>query len=148
MENTFYMLLHRAFHAQRGYLRSFLGESGLGTGQPKLLVHLERQGPCSQRELADLLHIRPASAGELLNRLEAKGWIDRRPSPRDKRVRLVELTSAGKAKIDAVRQEKKDNDKMMLAPLRAEERQRFFEILTKINNYYLHMEQELNKRNE
>ena len=63
-------------------------------------------------------------------------------------MRLVELTSVGKAKIDAVRQEKKDNDKMMLAPLRAEERQRFFEILTKINNYYLHMEQELNKRNE
>ena len=58
-------------------------------------------------------------------------------------MRLVELTSAGKAKIDAVRQEKKDNDKMMLAPLSAEERQRFFEILTKINNYYLHMEQEL-----
>ena len=49
---------------------------------------------------------------------------------------------------NSVRQEKKDNDKMMLAPLRAEERQRFFEILTKINNYYLHMEQELNKRNE
>ena len=57
MENTFYMLLHRAFHAQRGYLRSFLGESGLGTGQPKLLVHLERQGPCSQRELAEYFEI-------------------------------------------------------------------------------------------
>lgn len=124
------------------------GSGDPSRGQYYCLAILDGAGTVSQRELADLLHIRPASAGELLNRLEAKGWIDRRPSPRDKRVRLVELTSVGKAKIDAVRQEKKDNDKMMLAPLRAEERQRFFEILTKINNYYLHMEQELNKRNE
>lgn len=124
------------------------GSDDPSRGQYYCLAILDGAGAVSQRELADLLHIRPASAGELLNRLEAKGWIDRRPSPKDKRVRLVCLTSAGKKKIDAVRQEKKTNDKIMLTPLNGEDRQRFFEILTKINDYYLHMEQELKKRNE
>ena len=36
MEKTFHMLLYRAFHAQRSYLRPYLRELGLGTGQPKL----------------------------------------------------------------------------------------------------------------
>ena len=37
MEQTFHMLLYRAFHAQRGALRPALGELGLGGGQPQLL---------------------------------------------------------------------------------------------------------------
>ncbi len=124
------------------------GSDDPSRGQYYCLAILDGAGAVSQRELADLLHIRPASTGELLNRLEAKGWIERRPSLRDKRMRLVTLTSAGKEKIDAVRLEKKANDKVMLTPLTEEDRQRFFEILTKINDYYLHMEQELRKRNE
>ena len=40
MERTFHMLLYRAFHAQRNFLRPSLGELGLGPGQPKLLNYL------------------------------------------------------------------------------------------------------------
>ena len=57
------------------------GSDDPSRGQYYCLAILDGAGTVSQRELADLLHIRPASAGELLNRLEAKGWIDRRPSP-------------------------------------------------------------------
>ena len=53
MERTFHMLLYRAFHAQRNFLRPSLGELGLGPGQPKLLNYLMNRGPCRQRELAD-----------------------------------------------------------------------------------------------
>lgn len=95
MENTFYMLLHRAFHAQRGYLRSFLGESGLGTGQPKLLVHLERQGPCSQRELAEYFEIDPAAVSRMLCALEKSGFVTRKAHPESRRKDLVELTEQG-----------------------------------------------------
>ena len=40
MERTFHMLLYRAFHAQRSYLRPCLGEIGLVVGQPKLITYL------------------------------------------------------------------------------------------------------------
>lgn len=39
------MLLYRAFHAQRNFLRPSLGELGLGPGQPKLLNYLMNRGP-------------------------------------------------------------------------------------------------------
>lgn len=45
MERTFHMLLYRAFHAQRNFLRPSLGELGLGPGQPKLLNYLMNRGP-------------------------------------------------------------------------------------------------------
>ena len=47
------MLLYRAFHAQRSYLRPCLGEIGLVVGQPKLITYLACHGPCGQRELAE-----------------------------------------------------------------------------------------------
>ena len=71
MENTFYMRLYRTFHAQRGYLRSHLGLSGLGNGQPKLLVYLAGQGPCSQRQLAEYFEIDPAAVSRMLCRSRA-----------------------------------------------------------------------------
>ena len=49
MEHSLHILLYRAFHAQRNYLRPGLQELGLGTGQPKLLAYLSARGPCRQR---------------------------------------------------------------------------------------------------
>ncbi len=51
----------------------------------------------SQQALADSLHIPASSIVALLDRLEAKGFVRRRLDPADRRVRLVELTEAGRA---------------------------------------------------
>ena len=48
MERTFHMLLYRAFHAQRNYLRPCLGEAGLEVGQPKLLEYQPRPLPAAR----------------------------------------------------------------------------------------------------
>ena len=54
MQQTFHMLLYRAFHAQSSVLRPCLTKLGLGTGQPKILGYLSRNGQ------------RPAPTGGLL----------------------------------------------------------------------------------
>ena len=61
MERTFHMLLYRAFHAQRHYLRPCLGEIGLEVGQPKLLTYLAGHEPCRQRELAEYFEVDSAA---------------------------------------------------------------------------------------
>jgi DNA-binding MarR family transcriptional regulator len=53
-------------------------------------------------ELAGLLDITTASATELIDRLEALGFVRRRPHPRDRRRLLVELTDTGAQEIGAV----------------------------------------------
>lgn len=51
----------------------------------------------SQQALGEHLHIPPSSIVALLDQLEQKGLLQRRLDPGDRRVRLVELTEAGKA---------------------------------------------------
>ena len=53
-------------------------------------------------ELAGLLDITTASATELVDRLQALGFVRRRPHPRDSRRLLVELTETGAQEIGAV----------------------------------------------
>ena len=79
MENTFHMLLYRAMHAQRSYLRPCLRELGLGTGQPKLLRFLSSHGPCRPKEIADYFEIDPAAVSRMLDALEKGGFVTREP---------------------------------------------------------------------
>ena len=95
MEQSFHMLLYRAFHAQRNALRPALGELGLGAGQPKLLGYLKRNGPCGQRELAGYCEIDPAAVSRMLESLQKGGFVTRRADDQDKRRDLIALTPAG-----------------------------------------------------
>ena len=64
-------------------------------GQGRILSALRRMNAVSQKELGFILDIRPQSLGELLQKLEANGYIRRRRSPTDKRALIVELTEKG-----------------------------------------------------
>ena len=96
MERTFHLLLYRAFHAQRNFLRPSLGELGLGPGQPKLLNYLMNRGPCRQRELADYFEIDPAAVCRMLDCLQKSGFVTRRADGQSRRRDVVELTEAGR----------------------------------------------------
>lgn len=64
-------------------------------GQGRILSTLWKMRSISQRELGRLLDIRPQSLGELLQKLEANGYIERHRSETDKRSLIVELTIKG-----------------------------------------------------
>jgi DNA-binding MarR family transcriptional regulator len=65
---------------------------GLTRAQWLLLTRLHRRPGASQSEIADMMEIERASAGRLIERLEAKGWIERRTGD-DRRVKRVYLTA-------------------------------------------------------
>ena len=64
-------------------------------GQGRILLALQRQKSISQKELGEMLDIRPQSLGELLQKLEANDYITRYRSETDKRALIVELTAKG-----------------------------------------------------
>lgn len=101
MERTFHMLLYRAFHAQRNYLRPYLGEIGLGTEQPKLLSYLVANGPCQQRELAEYFEIDRAAVSRMLDSLEKGGFITHEADVNNRRADIVELTEKGRRANEA-----------------------------------------------
>jgi DNA-binding MarR family transcriptional regulator len=62
-----------------------------------LLATIRRFGPLTQRELAELLYIGRAAAGQFVDRLEARGLVQRDTDPDDRRVWIVSTTREGKA---------------------------------------------------
>ena len=56
-----------------------------------ILIWLERQPGISQKELAELLEVEPITVARLVDRLEARGMVERRPDPRDRRIWRLHL---------------------------------------------------------
>jgi len=66
-------------------------KQGLNPSEEKTLDLLERQGPLTAKDLAELTGLAPASVTGMVDRLEAKGFVRRLKHPTDKRRVLVEL---------------------------------------------------------
>ena len=87
-----YNLLHR-YHLM-WYGKNF-GGLDPWQGQGRILSALRRMQSITQKELCYILDLRPQSLGELLQKLEANGYIVRYRSREDKRAMVVELTEKG-----------------------------------------------------
>src|SRR5262249_58789471 len=72
---------------------------GMDRGHVVLLLELDARGPRAQAELAGALGCEPPSVTLMVQKLEAAGLIERRPSPSDGRATVVELTGSGRALI-------------------------------------------------
>jgi len=64
---------------------------------------LTRHGMMRLSELSDHLHIAPRSTTEVVDALESRGLVERRPDPRDRRATLAELTAQGTGVLRAIR---------------------------------------------
>ena len=63
-------------------------------GVELVLTRLHRHPGASQSELAEIMEVEKASAGRMIDRLEAKGWVERRADPADRRINRLYLTPA------------------------------------------------------
>jgi DNA-binding MarR family transcriptional regulator len=75
-----------------------LADSGLRVRQYSVLVLAADTGDgVSQRDLAEVLGLDPSQVVLLVDELAAAGLVERRPSPSDRRAKLVAATAAGRA---------------------------------------------------
>lgn len=93
------------FEKLRELLDDVLHEnSGLNFTQFRLLLKsAEKEGDaCLLSELADMLHLQPNVVSQASNVLEDKGLIVRIVSKRDARAKRIEVTTSGRATIEAL----------------------------------------------
>jgi MarR family transcriptional regulator for hemolysin len=64
---------------------------GMTRAQWAILIWLERQPGISQKELSELLEVEPITVARLIDRLEARGMVERRPDPKDRRIWRLHL---------------------------------------------------------
>ncbi|NLC23960.1 MAG: MarR family transcriptional regulator [Oxalobacter sp.] len=89
-------LMHRAPCGGHGRGNGHTHGRGGHRGQGRIIALLQERDGIGQRELAELLHIRPPSLSELLDKLESNGMIERRQSESDRRMSHVFLTKTGR----------------------------------------------------
>jgi DNA-binding MarR family transcriptional regulator len=89
-------LLHDVARMMRTRFDQWARAYGLTRAQGVILVRLERQSGLSQNEMAAICEVEPITVGRLVDRLEARGLIERRPDPSDRRVRRLHLLPAAR----------------------------------------------------
>ncbi len=112
---------------------------GLTRSQWWVLNHLYFCEGINQSELADVLDIEKPTLGRLLDRLEAKGWIERRADPADRRAKRVYLTGEVQGLVRALREIAADLRRDTLAGLSEAERVWLLDTLTVIKGNLLRM---------
>jgi MarR family transcriptional regulator for hemolysin len=89
--------LHGAARVWRQALDKRLKHLGIGqSGWMTIAMVAKAAEPLSQRALADLVGVEGPSMVSMLDRLERAGLLTRAPSAHDRRVKLVQLTDAGR----------------------------------------------------
>lgn len=79
-----------------------LNDTGLTSGQPKVLDYLKYNDGCVQKEIAAACEIESSTVTSLLLRMEEAGLIERRMLNGNRRSLYVFLTDKGKDSLGAV----------------------------------------------
>lgn len=88
-------LISQLWLAERPRINDELAALGLHPMQALALRHLEQDRPEPMRALADTLRCDASNITGIADRLEAAGYVERRPSPEDRRVKTLVLTDSG-----------------------------------------------------
>ena len=90
------VLMHQVLHMEKQYMNRLMQPIDLKHGQAAILFVLWKKGPVSQRELADMMQLKPPSITAALQKLEKRKFIERTPDEKDQRVLRIQITEAGK----------------------------------------------------
>jgi DNA-binding MarR family transcriptional regulator len=90
-----WQLLVRFFFAQREHLPTLGSEIDLSPAQCHVLHLIEPGRPLPMRRLAETLSCDASNVTGLVDRLEARGLVQRQASSEDRRVKVLQLTPAG-----------------------------------------------------
>jgi DNA-binding MarR family transcriptional regulator len=125
-------LLHTAYDAQ-AKVESKLSTVRLSLAKLLALKALANAGeslPLGQ--LADRLSCVKSNITQLIDRLEADGFVTRKPDPHDRRTRLAVLTAAGRRACEEGTRIQREAERDLLATLTREETHRLASLLEKL----------------
>jgi DNA-binding MarR family transcriptional regulator len=129
LEKSPYHLLKRAAQYAANIYMADVGRSGLTQRQYTVLTAVEANDGISQTELVKLTGIDRSTLADMISRLHAQGYVQRRRCKTDARANNVRLTAAGRRALGTARPGAADVDKQLLAAIPAGKRKEFVEML-------------------
>jgi len=97
-----WLVLIKAYHSLLGFTEHTLNGSGLGESEFRILEALLHKGPMPVNTIGPKVFLTPGSISVAVDRLLKRGLVSRTNSSEDRRVRVVDLTPAGRGLIEQV----------------------------------------------
>lgn len=91
-----------AARSMRTVLSRNLLATGLYAGQDGVILALSEEGGLTAGALATRLGVKAPTMTRTIGRLEAQGFVERRPDETDGRLTVVHLTESGRASVDTI----------------------------------------------
>lgn len=146
-ESLHYLLMATHFMIQKALVTS-VKDTGLTSGQPKVLDYLKNHNGAVQKDIAAGCHIEPASLTAILNGMETKGLIERRLCPDNHRFYNVYLTETGRLYVGRLENEFDTIESYALQNFSKADKEQLIEYLSRIYNTMLNYKGKEDKSNE
>lgn len=128
-----------AYHLRRAQVVAFqsfadaLGSDNISPGQLGVLLLVRHSPGLNQTQLGAALGIDRSTLVAVLDRLQARKLVARKPSPTDRRSHALELTAAGQDFLDALLPRVAAHEAEIAASLSDAERQTLIALLRKVS---------------
>jgi DNA-binding MarR family transcriptional regulator len=106
----------------------------INPSQFRALRVLNHHGAIRLSDLSGRLHIAPRSATEVVDALESRGLVERRPDPSDRRATLAELTEHGTTVLGGIRAARGTEAERVFDRLSPADRDHLARILRQLQN--------------
>lgn len=130
-----WLVLWKAYESVRSHAVGQIQASGLGFSDFAVLELLLHKGPSPVNAIGQRVFLTSGSITTAVDRLEAKGLVQRCNEPADRRTRVVHLTDAGRQLAERVFAEHREAMERATAGLSPEERAAAVELLKKLGKH-------------
>jgi MarR family transcriptional regulator, organic hydroperoxide resistance regulator len=124
--------LVRAYNFMEARVSADLRDDELTLSQMDVLATLVVKGAISQQELADLLFVTKGNVVGLIDRLSARGLVERQNSETDRRVNLLHITPEGRRLVERVMPRQQQLISSLMAPLAKSEAETLESLLSRL----------------
>jgi len=135
LENHLGYWLRRVSNVVSGTFARALQEKQTSVAEWVLLRELHERGQTAAGELADSLGLTRGAVSKIVDKLDAKGWIQMEAKEGDGRYRLLSLTRAGRRSLPVLAEIADQNDARFFDCLSAREKSTLRELLAKLADH-------------
>lgn len=132
-------LIRRVHQISTAIFAEECAKAGLTSVQFAALTAIRENPNVDATRLSSLIAFDRSTLGNVLERLEAKGWILRGSSPHDKRIKVLRLSAAGSKVLDGVKPAVRRVQQRLLEPLEPGQRTEMIRLLEQLIRSHEHV---------
>lgn len=130
MVDTVFLFVHDHY----GDFGAVLKDSDINYSQYAALMTVYMHGSLSEGDLARMLFITPSTMSRMIYALEGKGWVKSNRDKDDRRKVIVELSTAGKRRMEAMRDKQAEVVARQVEHLTGEQKEYVYQVAEFVNN--------------